>query len=850
MAEEEKSTFESGLESVIDMAAVYPQVFFMEGLDDMIGKVYGVVAGEKAGKEVQRNVEQWFQKRRDRSYSTMLTEFAPDIVDVVTFGLASGPSKMIKAGKVANRLKKIIEGTKNVKKLKNIKAVGDVGRIIKPMLKESGNVSKSIRKVTDVGKKIGMSPMAQVAGKAGVTGHLATGVDEKDSAFGNMLVSAGLGTGIYGTGKILKKGVNWATSDGKRFREIAKYMGADPKKSQEQLSNMKRVSIGKQPVKADGTPYTAKEIETVAVAQKAQKQKIGTMSDPDVEEALGKEIEAKGYPFKEGALEEPRIKGQRGRELKVEGKETIFPKGQAKIQQQLREKEQELIGDMAGTLGTKEGGTKVSVEKLEAELDELAEQMMAGDKVLKGRPERKRAMVDKLIKKAKKDLSKYDVEEILPADPLDKLSAAKTVTKKGEISVTELNDLKKSWYEEINWEKDAADEVTAKKQMATFFKDSVVKNVEPETAQKFEKLNNQFEVNADMVAGIDKEVRAKMKSMAGESWTARGWILLDKAMRSAQQYGKLPAMQAAKLTREALDKASKEVQTGISLAAKKPAQLPSKMMRPDYEGEDVGLGGIDEPVGDEEMMFGPTEVRDIPAEEVDEFEVDEFAEPLPDDDFAEPGAEAGIDDEFAAPLDEEDEFAAVGGEEGVGRAIASMGEPEMEEEVPMDPRQAMVEEKRAQQEELQNVALRDRIINTPLARNSEEFLKDPEFAIAKMYAQRPDLAQQWEHMLTNNPYQLEEHLMALQQESPEMLEHDPYKRINGRIVDNTVKAGLRRKIASNPELTNLQRVAELDTLNKDGVWKGDQAPPREASEAVQDTGAEGSTSGRSPSQIS
>jgi len=155
--------------------------------------------------------------------------------------------------------------------------------------------------------------------------------------------------------------------------------------------------------------------------------------------------------------------------------------------------------------------------------------------------------------------------------------------------------------------------------------------------------------------------------------------------------------------------------------------------------------------------------------------------------------------------------------EGIMNTDLEQGEEQMQtpEKMTFQERiQMRKQEKQAEQDRI----LQEKIIGTPLPRNTEEFLANKEFAIAKINAQMPEQAEGWEQMLTYRPELLENHLISLQQFKPEMMAHDPYGRINGKVTDNVIKSQLRRKIWDDQDSTNVQKVQRLQKLNQLGMY--------------------------------
>ena len=167
------------------------------------------------------------------------------------------------------------------------------------------------------------------------------------------------------------------------------------------------------------------------------------------------------------------------------------------------------------------------------------------------------------------------------------------------------------------------------------------------------------------------------------------------------------------------------------------------------------------------------------------------------------------------------EAAKLGLGQGPVEEIMDVGEEEAMMSVePEHSRVQMIQQKRMQKQQEQAAALEEKIISTPLPRNTQKFLENAEFAVAKLSMQRPDIAPQWQVMLKHQPWLLEDHLIGLQMEDPSMLEHDPFGRINNKVVDQMMKSQIRRNIANDPEITNLERVEQLDELNRTGIWRG------------------------------
>jgi len=172
--------------------------------------------------------------------------------------------------------------------------------------------------------------------------------------------------------------------------------------------------------------------------------------------------------------------------------------------------------------------------------------------------------------------------------------------------------------------------------------------------------------------------------------------------------------------------------------------------------------------------------------------------------------------------------------EGMGPSspFAEQPAPEMSQHQAMV--QKMQEAKRAEQE----LEMKEKILGTPLARNTKDFLNNQEFSIAKINAQlEPEIAMGWENMLKYNPEQLEDFMLMLNQTTPDMLSHDPYKRINGRVTDNAIKASLRKKIFDDPERSNYEKVEKLNKLNQFGLYE-DPPPPSEVVTRIAQTPGE------------
>ena len=118
----------------------------------------------------------------------------------------------------------------------------------------------------------------------------------------------------------------------------------------------------------------------------------------------------------------------------------------------------------------------------------------------------------------------------------------------------------------------------------------------------------------------------------------------------------------------------------------------------------------------------------------------------------------------------------------------------------------------------QPMNLPDLLVNTPLPRDSEKILKNPDFFLMKLAQQAPEAYDMMKNTIANDPEGMAELLPSLVQMAPNLFERDEFNRVDGMIMGEEYKIKARRRVMTDQQMRAADKIQHIDRLNRTGEF--------------------------------